>query len=99
MAALRFSRRAESDLLSIADFTLRTWGKAQSIHYLAELEACCQRLAGNPGLGRKCDFIRPGLRRLEHGSHVIFYRQRAGGILISRVLHQRMLPKRHSIDD
>jgi toxin ParE1/3/4 len=99
VAALRFSRRAESDLLSIGNFTLRTWGRAQTIRYLTELEVCSQTLADNPALGRNCDYIRPGLRRLEHGSHVVFYRQQRDGILISRILHQRMLPVRHPIDD
>jgi toxin ParE1/3/4 len=51
-------------------------------------------LAANPALGRACSEIRPGLRRLEHGRHVVFYRQDAAGILVSRILHQRMLPER-----
>ena len=45
------------------------------------------------------DDVRPGLRRHEHGEHVIFYRQERGGILISRILHRRMLPDIHAIDD
>ena len=57
-------------------------------------------LADNPALGRFCDDVRPGLRRLEHGKHVVvFYRQERGGVLVSRILHQRMLPDRHAIDD
>ena len=99
MAAFRFSRRAEADLLSIGDYTLRTWGRAQAVRYLGELEVCCQTLADNPALGRLCDEVRPGLRRLEHGKHVVFYRQERGGILVSRILHQRMLPELHSTDD
>jgi plasmid stabilization system protein ParE len=40
------------------------------------------------------------LRRLAHSKHVVFYRQeRGGGILITRILHQRMLPEIHTIDD
>ncbi len=99
MPAFRFSRRAEDDLRAIADYTLRTWGKAQAARYLGELEVCCQTLARNPALGRSCDDVRPGLRRMEHGKHVVFYRQERGGILISRILHQRMLPDKHAIDD
>jgi plasmid stabilization system protein ParE len=52
VAAFRFSRRAEADLLSIGDYTLRTWGKAQAARYLGELEVCCQTLSDNPALGR-----------------------------------------------
>ena len=92
MAAFRFSRRAEADLLSIGDYTLRTWSKTQAARYLGELEVCCQTLSDNPALGRLCDEVRPGLRRLEHGKHVVFYRQERGGILVSRILHQGMLP-------
>src|ERR1039457_6286008 len=54
---------------------------------------------GNPALGRACDYIRLGLRRMEHGRHVVFYRQAAGGIPVSRILRQRMLPERQSIGD
>jgi hypothetical protein len=35
---------------------------------------------------------------MEHGSHVVFYRQEPGGILVSRILHRRMLPERQAID-
>ncbi len=99
MAAFRFSRRAEADLLGIAKYTLRTWGEAQTARYLNELEAFCQTLADNPALGRTCDEVRPGLRRMEHGKHAVFYRQEPTGILISRILHQSMLPERHDTGD
>jgi toxin ParE1/3/4 len=97
--AFRFSRRAEADLLSIGLYTFRTWGEAQTDRYIGQLENCCQRLADNPASGRRCDDVRPGLRRMEHGRHVVFYREEPGGILITRILHQRMLPERHAIDD
>ena len=99
MAAFRFSRRAAADLMSIADYTLRKWGKSQAARYISELEVCCQRLADNPAFGRPCDDVRPELRRLEHGKHVVFYRQERGGIMVSRILHQRMLPDRPATDD
>jgi toxin ParE1/3/4 len=99
VAAFHFSRRAEADLLGIASYTLRTWGKVQTVRYLNELEAFCQTLADNPALGRACDDIRPGLRRMEHGKHVVFYRRELTGILISRILHQSMLPEKHHTGD
>lgn len=85
-------------MTEIGNYTLRTWGEEQAIRYIDDLETCCQQLPGNPQLGRACDDIRPGLRRMEHRRHVIFYRQQAGGILVSRILHQRMLPERHAIE-
>jgi toxin ParE1/3/4 len=88
VAAFRFSLRAEADLGDIVCYTLQQWGKDQTIRYIDDLEACCQELANDPELGRSCDHIRPGLRRMECGRHVIFYRMEAGGILVSRILHQ-----------
>jgi toxin ParE1/3/4 len=74
-------------------------GKSQAARYIGELETCCQMLADNPSLGRPCDQVRPGLRRHEHGKHVLFYRREKNGILVSRILHERMLPERHTMDD
>lgn len=85
-------------MLDIGAYTLRTWGEAQTIRYIDELEACCQRLADHPASGRSCDYVRPGLRRMEQGKHVVFFRREAEGILISRILHERMLPEKHNID-
>jgi toxin ParE1/3/4 len=99
VATFRLSRRADADLMNIAAYTLRTWGEEQAAHYIGGLEACFHMLANNPELGRTCDYVRLGLRRIEHGQHVVFYRQEVGGILISRILHQRMLPGRRTIED
>ena len=93
MARLRFSRRARADLLSIAVYTLQTWGPAQANDYIEQMEGCCRPLARNPLPGRSCDDVRAGLRRIEKGKHIIFYRQAPAGIRVVRILHQRMLPR------
>jgi toxin ParE1/3/4 len=102
VAVVRFSRRAEDDLLTIGAYALRIWGEAQADRYLNGLEACCKRLAESPLLGRICDEIypdlqRPGLRRMEQGRHVVFYRQQGAGIFVSRILHRSMLPGKHGV--
>ena len=99
MGSFRFSRRADDDLDSIGVYTFRTWGEDQTDRYIRQLEDCCQLLADNPGLGRSCDEVRPGLNRMEHAKHVVFYRVEPGGILICRILHDRMLPEKQAIDD
>ena len=99
MGTFHFSRRAEADLLEIGAYTLQNWGADQTVRYIDQLEMCCQRLADNPGLGRAYYEAQPGLRRMEQGKHVIFYRPHEGGILVLRILHQRMLPERQAIDD
>ncbi len=99
MSTFGFSRRAEADLLGIAAYTLRNWGEAQTITYIDNLEACCQMLANAPTLGRSCQHVLPGLRRYEHGEHVVFYRQEGDDIIVSRILHQRMMPERYFFDE
>ncbi len=99
MPLFRYSRRAEADLLGIAAYTVRTWGEDQAARYVNNLEEFSQMLADNPDLGSKCDYIRAGLRRAEIGKHVLFYREVDGGIFISRIRHQSMLPEPHAFDD
>jgi toxin ParE1/3/4 len=99
VARFRFSRQAEADLFDIGLYTFRTWGPEQTDRYLRGLEDCCHLLADHTGLGRACDEVRPGLRRMEQGRHVVFYREEAGGILVSRILHQRMLPENHDMNE
>lgn len=86
-------------MFDIALYTLRTWGPAQTDRYLRDLEDCCQLVADHPELGRQFDQIQPGLRRMEQGKHVIFYREEPGGILVSRILHERMLPEKQDMDE
>ena len=99
MATFKLSLRAEADLLNIGAYTLDRWGEEQAARYLAQMEACCQRLADLPLLGRACNHIRPSLRCMEQGRHIVFYRPASEFVLISRILHQSMLPARHSMDE
>jgi toxin ParE1/3/4 len=98
MATLRFSRSAQADLLSIGAYTLQTWNASQAERYLDSLEHCAKMLAGNPLLGRRCDWIRPGLYRFEKERHVLFYRREGDGVLVSRILHQSMLPEQQPFE-
>jgi toxin ParE1/3/4 len=88
------SRKAEADIDQIAAYTTETWGSGQTDRYLAELEDAFQLLAKNSLIGRACEAIWAGLYRFEVGKHVVFYRIDSGGILVVRVLHQRMIPIR-----
>jgi toxin ParE1/3/4 len=86
------SDAARSDVRGIIRYTTVQWNGEQAARYAAGLQACFRMLSQSPGMGRGCDSVSIGLRRFEHGKHVVFYRIVAGGILIVRVLHQRMLP-------
>ena len=95
MPAYSLTRLAESDLRSIIQFTMKTWGMVQTKRYTHGLRNCFELLANNPALGRSCDSISPGLHRFEHGRHVVFYLSQPEGLLIVRVLHQQMIPSKH----
>jgi toxin ParE1/3/4 len=99
VATIRFTRLAEADLLDIGLYTNRTWGRKQCNRYLRQLEERCRQLVDDPRHGRPCDEIRSGLRRIRVGKHVVFYREEPGGILVSRILHERMLPEKQAMED
>ena len=51
----------------------------------------CAALADGTRCGRSIDAIRAGYRKQAIGAHVVFYRPaEAGGIVVMRILHQRM---------
>jgi toxin ParE1/3/4 len=99
LSVYRLSRLARLDLIEIADYTVDTWGLKQASRYMDGLWGCFEHLARTPGIGRPCDRIRPGYRRIEHKMHVVIYRVDQEGVFISRILHGRMLPSRHWIEE
>lgn len=92
---LRISRRADADLLAIAEYTTAAFGQEQARKYRDQFKACFASLLGNPQLGRSAEELAPGLRRIRQQAHVIFYKPSADAILIVRVLHHKMDVERH----
>lgn len=99
MPTYRFSKLARLDLIEIGDYTLDHWGADQAIRYLDSLKRCFDLLAANPEIGRRCDRLRKGYRRIEHEKHVVFYRLDKEDVLIVRIVHQRVLPENRSMDE
>ncbi|MCU1320443.1 MAG: plasmid stabilization protein ParE [Acidobacteriaceae bacterium] len=93
-----FSRSSELDLQKIDEYTESTWGTAQADLYLDQIHAFCKQLAANPNIGRVWTKLRPGLFRMQHRRHIIFYRETPQGIFVSRILHQSMLPERQPFE-
>jgi len=90
---------AAADLRQIARHTLKQWGTEQATRYITSLNLAFENLAAYPETGRPVSEVRQGYFRFESGSHAVFYRKQAPGILIVRVLHQRMEPGRHLRND
>jgi len=86
-------------MTEIVRYTLDRWGEDQTARYVDELESLFYLLAESKLAGRACVEFDPALRRIEHKRHVIFYRPNAEGIVVMRILHQRMFPAVHPIDD
>ncbi|MEE3626070.1 type II toxin-antitoxin system RelE/ParE family toxin [Nitrospirillum sp. BR 11752] len=89
---IRLTRRADADLLDIAEYTAGRWGTAQANAYTAAFAQAFQRLDENPTMlgSRARDDLGRGYRTLAVEQHLVIYRHRAGVTHIMRVLHHRM---------
>ena len=99
MCKHRLSKRADSDIAGIADYTIRQFGIRQARRYRDGLGKIFRKLAEYPNSGRSAGQLAPRLRRMNFESHVIFFLHDEGGVLIVRILHQRMAFKRHPMTD
>ena len=91
------SERAKKDIADIWNYTASEWSEKQAVRYYNELLDTCERIASNPYvIGRSYDDVRPDLRGITCGRHIIFFRiisQRK--VRIVRILHTRMDFSRH----
>ena len=76
-------------------YTLGEWGLEQANRYTDELTEAFAQLVVSPKMATPCDHIRKGYRRSRVGRHAIYFRQIDCGIVVIRVLHNRMLSTRH----
>jgi toxin ParE1/3/4 len=95
LAEYRLAPEAERDLEAIWLYTFEEWGVEQAHLYTDELAEAFTQLATSPEIAVSCDQIRKGYRRIRVGRHVIYFRLAEYGIVVVRVLHDRMLPARH----
>ncbi len=94
MSRYLLSPAAQLDLEQIWDNPADRWDVDQADEYLREFNA--SSTAVTPRIGRACDEIRPGYRKLAAGSHTLYYRVTAEDVLdVVRILHQRMNVDRH----
>jgi toxin ParE1/3/4 len=85
------TKKAKSDLKSIAAYTQRRWDKKQRRIYTLQFDDTFHLLADAPALGSECDFIKQGYRKFSVTSHIIFYQSISQSeIEIVRILHKRM---------
>lgn len=95
MAKFSFTDKANNDLEKIIEHTVKNWGKEQAHNYLSGLEAQAAQLADTPDIGSRRDHLHDGLLSFPYQSHVLFYTKQTSGIVIIRILHERMEAAHH----
>ena len=66
---------AKADLKNIALYTQKEWGREQRNLYIKQFDNAFHMLTDTPLVGKACDNIKTGYKKLPIGSHVIFYKK------------------------
>ena len=82
----RLTEQAEEDLANVADYTIERFGVEQARKYRDELFRTFDRLVTFPFLGTEQGGIEPGLRRMVHSSHSIYYVIRGDEVVVTALL-------------
>ena len=98
MAAYRLTREADGDLAGIHEYTIANFGLQQARNYLSGLLQCFEYLGEYPEAGPRVEQLATGLRRYPYRSHTVFYMLQDRGVLIVRILHERMDATRHFVE-
>ena len=92
---LILSPQAQNDFADILQYTLETWGKAQTLSYRSILDKALMTLQENPRIGHRRPELSAEHRILPAGRHLVIYRFSDTAIYVSRILHERMDIRRH----
>lgn len=90
MATYKLSNKSDSDLSDIYQYGISHFGYFQAKDYFNEMHEILQLLANNSGLGREASEFLIKLKRFSFRAHTIFYLETNYGILIVRVLGQKV---------
>lgn len=93
--AVTLSPRARQDFIEILRYTGETWGQQQLLIYRDKIDQALQAISRDPQIGRRRSDLPATHLSYPIGSHVIVYREQAGGIGVVRILHRRMSLDRH----
>jgi len=96
---LDFTEAALSDLRSIRNYTLETWGSEQERLYLDSLWDKFEEILREPQRWRSRGDLFPGCQIAAQGKHVILFRIQGKVLQIVRILHGAMDFHRHIPDD
>lgn len=86
MARFELSNAADADFEDIFTFGIERFGLEQAMRYQAALQIRFSEIAAAPARFPIIDFVGKDYRRCVAGSHSIYFRQVADGVLIVRIL-------------
>ena len=73
MTSYELTADAEEDLKQIARYTVKEWGKKQSLKYGALLEACFEKIAHRTAIARVFSKTYPQVKFVHCEHHYVFY--------------------------
>ncbi|UQB42143.1 type II toxin-antitoxin system RelE/ParE family toxin [Thiomicrospira microaerophila] len=92
---IEFKPKAQQDLSDIWDYTCQQWGTVQAETYIRNIWQTIESLKSSYNPSQNIDFVRAGYRKIQSGSHVIFFKQALDTITVIRILHQQMDITKH----
>lgn len=87
---LEKSQAADDDLDEILAYSRQRFGRSVGREYFFSFEHAFVLLERFPEAGEPADDIHPGVRRLKHRQHRIFYEIGDDRITVLRILHHAM---------
>ncbi len=95
MQKYTLSKKAQTDLEKIFQYTSIEFGELQAEGYLIGIHDCLELLVNEPDIAQDVSDIRIGYCRYIYRKHSIFFKRRKKDIFIVRVLHQQMKVELH----
>jgi toxin ParE1/3/4 len=87
---LECSRAAERDLDDLLTFGTARFGDSVADEYYFSFDAAFALIRNHPRIGEAIDAVEPGVRKLTHRNHRIFYEIDDDRVRILRILHHAM---------
>ena len=95
MSKYKLSIQARDDLKEIYQYTQLNFGINQAKNYLSKITEVLNALSDKILTGRDASLFAYGLRKIEVGSHLVFYLNKENVIIVIRVLHNSMDISKH----
>ena len=87
---VEYTVRATEDLAEIWLYSTIKWSEKQADYYLANILNCISNLRSQNLIGKSYSKYMAGIYGIACNNHIIFYRLNERGLIIVRILHQRM---------